>query len=288
MIRVTLTKAALAAILLAQGGCLEFLRGNNTAFSPANADSYPAPALGESANLDRLAEYTSRLKQIVDHTPPTTQPVAAPVKIAPVALMPLEDAGPRRGANNPFDPTIPLRPVDMPGRTAVAAATGEQPRIRVIEQPASPALPSGEASKTPAPARKGAEPPGIDQLIEYYEAAAMEHPEDLQTQLNLRLIYLATRQDDKALRGIPTASPEQNAAIAAILRPMMSIRDGNGTNMTSAEASNAVLGLQMLREKLMSQADLQIPVVRLCQSVDGFGAYKAFQGTEFIAGRGST
>lgn len=295
--------AVLAAIIAALSGCESHTATVAPAAHSERTDyAYPAAAQADGAQ-DKVKQYADMLGKVVkpgkDECPPVeAKPV--PVQIAPVPLMPLEEAEPT--SLHPLNPRAPIRVVDMP--PAVRPATPIQPPGAPAGMPAAalaaqtpaaaePVAPSPPPTPTSEPARKMVVAPAIpppahaslEDVIAYNEGQASDQPESMELQLRLRMMYLAARQDQKALAPIPGMPADQNQAVHMLLQSMIAIRDNTEPSVPASEASISLIALQNLRERLMSFADLQIPLVKLCKSVDGYGVYKTFDSNEFPAGR---
>lgn len=279
-LRHTLIAMVLGLTLGSLAGCDLLQSKDRAPYSDRTAGAYPQSNTEQAEELARrLEEQIKRLKQL---SQPQTQPAPQPVKMAPVPLLPLAGMAPTRnpGTDYPFGSDSQRRTVDIPPMAPIALPA-PAPAVR-------PAAPIAATQPAGADTHAKASPSGqasLEDVISNLASMAENQPEDLQLQLQLRMMYLATRQDDKALEPIPSISPEQNIVVGSILQSMIAVRDGTQGDMAPADAAIALIALQNLRERLMAQADLQIPVIKLCKAVDGFGVYKPFDGNEFPTGQ---
>lgn len=287
MRRIWLT-AALGALLCTQTGCLDSFRADTEPHSQRTASAYPPEPPQIPTELTELVNrYTDQLKQVVKGEPeePPVQPQARPRPYyhpAPAMLLPLEGASAApAGQAYPFGQRVPIRQVTPSDFTAVLPPPAES------ELDPPPVEPDPQAQTRPA--AQDVTPPepnaSLEDVIAYYEALAVNRPDDLQLHLRLRMMYLAARQDEKALASMPAASQQDSEQVLAILRAMIAVRDGTA-GVAPADAAPLLLALQNLRERLMAVADLQVPALKLCKSVSGFGQYETFPSNEFAAGRG--
>jgi len=193
---------------------------------------------------------------------------------------------------------VPVLPQDMvapPGSPRPSPLLSPRtPRRRVIipdhpappvvpEPPPEPAEPAATAPADEPPPEPALAPDAIEAYIAAAVARAEAHPDDIDQQIQVRLLLAAAGRDDEALRPIPALSDEENQRVAALLRMIMALRD---REPATAQAANERLeALEQLQVDLRSLADLQIPVVKLCRQVDGYGVYTPFPSTTFLAGR---
>ncbi|NLF32114.1 MAG: hypothetical protein GX591_14665 [Planctomycetes bacterium] len=275
MLRVRQWALPLLSACLLQAGCLE--RARNFAQPPAHssvtAAAYRQPVLSPAPRNPLVEDYMARLAALQEGQ----QAVASGVRLRAIEVPVLPQdmvataAGPH--ASPLFSPEALRRQVAIPDRLAPA-----------------PQPPAPEPTAT-APADEPPQPPAQPVLapdaVEAYLAAALARaeadPDDLDRQIQARLLLAAAGRDDEALRPIANLDEQENQRVAALLQMMMALRD---REPASPQAANARLdALEQLQDQLRSVADLQIPVVKLCRQVDGYGVYTPFPGTTFLAGR---
>jgi len=131
-------------------------------------------------------------------------------------------------------------------------------------------------------------PGALTDYLAYFQALAAENPDNLDMQLQSRMLLVAAGKDESALQPIAGLTDVENQQIASHLRMMMAIRDRKRDAPDPAEAVKRLSALEMLQQELMRYADLQIPVMKLCRAVDGFGVYDEITRRSFVAGKTHT
>src|SRR5262249_31082308 len=108
------------------------------------------------------------------------------------------------------------------------------------------------------------------------------HPQQVDDQFKLRLLYAATGQEDRATGTIEGADPVQGELMAAVLKAVVSARKsmqdpigGSGQAMVAAEE---------LRQRISQQTPALIPRLALVTRVSSFGDYVAVNPPKFPAG----
>jgi hypothetical protein len=187
-------------------------------------------------------------------------------------------------------PSVPLLGVPTPTPPA-GTHTPQQPRVDLVDvRPASTAGPSA----SPDPAAPSANQPAVAPnpppvpsdmtgLIAQLEESVKNHPQQLDDQLKLRLLYLATGQDAKAVAPVQTSDPAQAEFLNALFKTLRSSK-----NMIADPAAKdpAVLeAVDELRRLLGQQLPVTIPKIALVTRVSSFGDYQAVTPLRFPAGR---
>ena len=261
------------------------------AHSERTASAYPHPLVEQDYADQKLRDYTRQLQQLLDDKPP--EPPAAPAQAQPqvvplqpqgVELMPFDpqDLAPSAYRNPLRGPVRAVAPilaapgvVAAPDRQPVPAATtapaGKQPAQEPAEAPTDPNAPAG----------------GLANYLDvgYVEALADKSPDDLDLQLQTRLLLLAARQDEKALKPVPGLSEQESQTVSALLSMMMAVRDRQVAQPSPQEAAKRLMALDVLRGELMRLADLEIPTIKLCTRIDSFGVYQECDNSSFVAGQ---
>ena len=120
-------------------------------------------------------------------------------------------------------------------------------------------------------------------MIAGLEDTVAKHPEQLDDQLKLRLLYLITGQDEKAVAPLQTGDPVQAEFITALLKTLR-----NSKNMIADPASkdpSSLAALDELRRLLGQQLPDSIPRIALVTRINSFGDYQALTPPKFPAGR---
>ncbi|MFW6146515.1 MAG: hypothetical protein ACOC7R_04195 [Planctomycetota bacterium] len=281
MVRIGRWALLLTAACLFQAGCIERARhlDQPPAHSSATSEAYRRPLLESAARNPLVEDYMERLAALQEGR----DAVEAGDRLRPleVPVLPQDMIVPPDGPpSSPLiAPRTPRRQVTIPDRPAPTPAPAPAPDAKPTPPASAPAAnaPPGEPeAPTLAP-----------DAIEAYIAAAVDraeaNPDDLDQQIQARLLLAAAGRDDEALRPIPDLDSQENQRVAALLQMIIALRDRGAA---SPEAANERLeALDRLQNQLRSVADLQIPVVKLCRQVDGYGVYAPFPNTTFLAGR---
>jgi len=180
------------------------------------------------------------------------------------------------------------------GRANSRASIGEggqaPPSLGNVEVSAAP--PSTETVEpAPLPVRTAsnvpAAQPAVDTLkqrIDELESAVLLSPNDVEKQLCLRMFYLAEGMDDKAVEQTPGMNEEMAEILEAHIRALLAARSSIGRD--SATWAQAQLdAIETLHAAVRARADLQVPNVRLCTAINGYGLYDPIEPAEFVAGR---
>lgn len=111
-------------------------------------------------------------------------------------------------------------------------------------------------------------------MIRDLEATVGRQPNDLEQQLRLRMLYAVLGDEVKALAATPGMSGDSAEMVRGLVRPMIEIcKDANRD--PAACASRQLAAVEELRQFLRTRADLTIPKLLLCRSVDGFDRFDA-------------
>lgn len=273
-----------------------------------NADkATPSDDPKTAAISQRVQEYLTRLQREVATTPqtrpatdsprpPTTKPAPAktiertmPPPRPPALAATTQPAGPANAAVA-VDPKPPGRSGPGP-MAAVMAAPARGPRVELIDvrpaiRPAQPAMSVQLATPPNQPTTTGsAVPVSMDTaaMIGHLEEAVSKHPEQLDDQLKLRLLYLATGQDEKAVAPLNIGDPVRAEFLTALLKTLR-----NSKNMIVDPASkdpSALAAVDELRRLLGQQLPVFIPRIALVTRINSFGDYVALNPPRFPAGK---
>ncbi len=127
----------------------------------------------------------------------------------------------------------------------------------------------------------------IEQTIADLERYVTLHPDNMRTQMALRLIYNAYGKDEKALENLPTMSMDRQAQMKALTHAvLLSAQTTQATDKVKPDIANQALeALDKVYEKLAEKASLAISNLKICGGVTGFGNYKEIDKKELEAGR---
>lgn len=272
---------------------------------PAEAKArLPEPENAETGDPNRDRPESISAGQ--ETSPPTTRPAAVPItQVPPVPEPPIARPTPATPpiAHKPdvdtADPTEETSITREPKKGAeagrpepVPASESSRPRVELIDvRPMSPTHSATEASP-PAPtanqsaetATPGERPTGIADMIGQLERSIAENPEHLDEQLKLRLLYLATAQDDKARRPVENVDPVKGELLSAFCDVIACARQV--MSAPKQGSAKALMAVDDLRRLLGQQSSVLIQKVALVTRVGSFGDYDAVSPARFAAGRG--
>ncbi len=201
-------------------------------------------------------------------------------------------------ASSPTGGFVVPRPPDVPSEPAKSRSVSDErkqpgaipaatPRVeaKTVAQPkptgpeparsAQPNQPVGTASVTDA---------DIKAVIRQRLKEVQANPNDLEKQLALRLLYVVDNQPDKALAEIPGTNAPTQAIIQRLMKTVMNASQSKGKD-PAAGATQMLDSVEDLRKLLRSHADLQLPAIKLCTKVEGFGVYDEIKPPVFPAGQ---
>ncbi len=272
------------AMLCALAGCDLWGRSDTEVYSPRTATAYEQP----QPLPEVVQQLAARARQLAEGEPaPTLQDAPLPYVVPParVALLPMDTDAPVRSAATSFPfRDGATRPTDVRQGLSLLPPADPEPEPPSPPAAVEPATQPAEPAEPPPPT-----PPTVDDLIRLFQARLAETPNDLDLQLRLRMLYVVAGRDESALAPIAGLGDDEARTVSSLLRAMMALRDRSTAQSDPTQAAQALQALQGLRERLMAHADLQIPALKLCRSVDGYGVYKPFEQTDgtyiFPAGR---
>jgi len=234
---------------------------------PAEPASTPIVVAGSTEDTVRDVEPASPPEPIKEA--PTV--AATPTEPPPVAVA--EQTAPSPCVEKPTMPPVPVSsPVPAPVPEPVAKLAEPTPTVTpppIAAAPAANPAPSVQAPAAAAPREKS-----LTSLIHDLEATVGRQPNDLEQQLRLRMLYAVLGDEDKALAATPGMSGDSAEMVRGLVRPMIEIcKDANRD--PAACATRQLAAVEELRQFLRTRADLTIPRLLLCRSVDGFDRFDA-------------
>jgi hypothetical protein len=251
--------------------------GHETATPSANNSSQTRPTID---GPPRPATRPALAQSATDIAPPRkplgVKPATQPADAANSAVM--------------ASPGSPAARSPSPGAAASGTAA-RGPRVEVVDvrpaarsaRPTSSASPNAAANSPTTSINMSVVPVDMASMISQLEQTVQQHPEQLDDQLKLRLLYLATGQDAKATAPIPSGDPAQAEFIVALLKTLR-----NSKNLITDPASkdpSALAGLDELRRLLGQQLPVSIPRIALVTRINSFGDYQALNPPKFPPGR---
>ncbi len=171
---------------------------------------------------------------------------------------------------------------------ATGATNGAPEVAEITIKPAAEGV-EGPSAMVPNAGRALADQPvnpAADSLtarIRRHEELVAQDPNNIEEQFRLRMLYLVEGQDDKALAPVPGVDRDIEEIILSQVRTLIAARSGAGRD-SATWANRQLESVEQLRSRIRARADLQVPVVQLCTSVDAFGRYKPIENLEFPAG----
>jgi hypothetical protein len=166
------------------------------------------------------------------------------------------------------------------GGTAQIAA--EQTVLPVVNIPAAPSSVTAARNLTqPAVAQQPQPGPNfsganVEEAIKYLERLIDLHPEDVNYQMALRLLYCAYGDKDKALRQLPGMSSETQSKALTLAQAVVLASEFQVDKNNPVSANRALEALKQLTDEVAEKADLNILSLKICKSnsVRGFGLYE--------------
>ena len=176
-------------------------------------------------------------------------------------------------------PPVAAQPIESPP---------DRPTVEIVDiRPAAEPQPQSSAPSASAnqPVHKGPQPESgdISRLIAQLEETVSQHPQQMDDQFKLRLLYLATGQTDHAIGPFQGVDPVQAELLSALFRTVAGAHDALGEPANgSRKALAAAADLQRL---LAGQSPVMINKMALVTAVSSFGDYKPVEPPLFAAGQ---
>jgi len=128
----------------------------------------------------------------------------------------------------------------------------------------------------------------LNAMIARLEDRLAVHPEDVSTQLKLKMLYAAQGQWDQAIQNASVSKSASDGftanAFADVVAKTLQVYDD--TTLSSAEQANRALQLvERMQMMLKQQADLRITELKLCRSVSNFSSYEEMAKEYFVSGK---
>jgi len=199
----------------------------------------------------------------------------------PQETSPSSPSGPAAGGQSPEGSGDQRRAAPaLPVVRSVSVEDGVQ------QPPVSPDAPDGDRSQVNLPLKIEPEPPQgrtIEAAIAELERRIAAEPNDLSSQLRLRMLFLAEGQDAKAMAPVSGVSRDMAEMVQGLVRIVASSRDA--VVDPAGKADEVLEAVDAFRERIQAHAELQVPRVILCTEAISFGAFKSFPPENLVAGR---
>lgn len=124
----------------------------------------------------------------------------------------------------------------------------------------------------------------VPSLIAELERSIAENPRLLDEQFRLRLLYLATGQDEKAAEQPAGVDPVHGELVSTFFRALGAM--GRAVRDPSQPVAGAVEAVGELDRLLRQRAPVMIPRIALVTRINSFGDYVAVDPPRFAAGQG--
>ncbi|HSW47034.1 MAG TPA: hypothetical protein VLM89_15835 [Phycisphaerae bacterium] len=265
---------------------------SRVAESQARAATQPAIATAEPRQTAPPAAETPTARiQPTPSAPPMTVATTSELPSAPVGYGDAEIQGPTpsggTGANTSVQVETAASP-EPPGGPQPAGLTAPRPQVEIVDiRPAAEdtprsdpptAAPNQAVEKTPTPGHGD-----ISRMIAQLEETVRRHPQQMDDQIKLRLLYLATGQKQRATAPLKEVDAVQGEVLSALFRTIAGTHEAlRDPAQASGPVIEAVADLQRL---LSGQSPVIIQKMVLVTAVNSFGDYKAVQPPLFPAGR---
>jgi hypothetical protein len=253
---------------------------------PATQPAEPSPS---DALAQRVEEYVEAM-----HEPPSADSLADRLDRQQQA----ESTGPAE-AESADEPALAanteatIQPALAAETDAVQEALAEQaqrplPRLLSVQvlagskaDVAQPALPPRPQSNQPLSTLTQTQRHALDELLEELRRQVAEHPNDLERQLQLRMLHLIRGEPAAALEETPNADQDN----LQLLRGLVQIIDGVQRIPAVGDAGPALGVVREFEQLLQERSDLVVPRVALCRQVRSFGDYQPIEPPVFTSGQ---
>lgn len=261
--------------------------------------SSPEPPDGKvpgSADRPPQRERAVRREQVGSSSESTSTPPAISPE-APAAPVPDADASARANrSTGPAASNAPVVAMDAVGspRPPRADDVSDAPtlanmRVELVDvrpaglevEPAGSASSSGANQPVARPATSTSGELGA--LIDELRETVRVHPERVDAQFRLRLLLLATGQDDEAVEPAVMDDPVQAKLLGTLFRTVRATRAAMAQPME--EADDALMAVMDLQRLISVQSPVVIPKIALVTRVDSFGDYEEVASSRFPADR---
>lgn len=179
-------------------------------------------------------------------------------------------------AKSETSPAVAKRP---PVITNLSVEASDEPMAKKPDAPT-------ESASTPASLSPQKETVIVDTLkqrIEEQEAKVSADPNNVEEQFRLRILYLASGQDEKALAAIDGINADVLEIMRAQLSALMTARS-SAQRDPATWANRQFEAIEKLRHLVAERADLRVSKVVICRSISQFGQYEPIDPPTFKVG----
>ena len=277
------------------------VQGQESPALPRDPEVKPDQMEASAGTADALARkaqtYSREMETLLSRRPVPPQQSAASVEPSEVKWADpndfrLADVTPTSAGARSVQPLV--RPVieTSPSQANQLASIAPAPEQHVVISNASanaPARAEEPATKlsnpSASPSGKGAAPMSMSSagLSEKLATRVREYPRDVSGHLEYQLLQFLLDEQVPQLAALAALPNEDRELVTAVL-------DGLSLFRSTLRSDNNMLLSKKIRplidmaDRLRSQADLTIPTVELCRSVEGFGKYEPIDPARFAAG----
>ncbi len=242
--------------------------------------------------------------KLVEDAPQQKEPVAPPSKEPePIETTVKDNPRPVESAPKKESPKIELTSTNERSKEPVPKETvrkeeplGESPpeEPKTVESipRVSPRAPAVREKHPVKPKRTVANQPPMpppqpvdtfQRKLKEQEAVVSKSPDNVEEQFKLRMMYLVNGQDEKALAPSSSMNADAQEILLGQIRTMIAARTSDSRD-PAIWANQQLDALERLRGLLRAKADLKVPNVQLCRSIEGFGRYEPIVPASFKAG----
>ncbi len=258
--------------------------------APAGGDGTVAAKPGGAAAKPPAVQHAAE-----SSPPPVVREANAPEsavdgRAGPAVVAAREPAGPTTGSKTNANKSVSVEAVASPEppKPVAPAPTADGPSVSIVDvRPArdNPAPDSSTGGTANQPAGRGDQPATGDvaRMIAQLEEAVRQHPQQLDDQFKLRLLYLATGQKDRAVSPFKDVDPVQAEMMSALFRTIAGAQDS--LRDPSRGAAAALGAVEELQRVMSEQSPVVISKLALVTAVNSFGDYKAVNPPLFPKGR---
>lgn len=254
---------------------------NGTIPTPASSVvATPTTAKGSAA---------TNAKPTGPQTSATTNPTSGAPATLPGTVEPLQkQVTPPTSGIDRYKPKLPnplpggMQKINQTAKTAIDRTLGIGFAPALQSDPTVAVLPSsGESDQTLAVL--------IAQLESQLAALApgekdSDKLEYVRRNVNLRMLYLMTGQNDRAMEAIKGLDGDEQEFWQHLLWSIANYFDVHGLPRANDRATQTVAELRTATQKLKAQADLELRSVTFCQRIDSYGNFERLSRDQFPAG----
>jgi hypothetical protein len=283
----TISSAAIAGAVFVLAGCgssgsksispvpSEFQTAPAQQLEPASGDPRRKPDSMDASvgTVDALARKTQAYSREME--PLVAKRSSPPAQPSSVEWM---EPGDLRLTDHPTEPN----PAPVPVHPVIQTSPTQANQVASTVQPNSHAVQA--AANVPAAVElSGGTPAQANPLAEKFARRVRENPRDISGHLEYQLVQFLLDEQVPQLAMLAALPSEDREMLTAVLDGLAMFRNTlrSDNNML---LSRKIRPLLEMSDRLRSQAELTIPAIALCSSVEGFGKYHPIEPARFAAG----